>query len=273
MQRAGAVFVSGALLVALLCIVLISLMSNAVGAQQPTNEPAESSEASSCSTEADEVATFTTKDDSFGPFRITGESFEVLYEADTDRGTGDESFEVSVLQGGSPVVQSGELTEFPVTDGVLEVPDEGPGSFRLDVKADGVLDFAITVCEAGGSGGDGSGGSANADGADADADADDADADADDAKAADELQDLSCDELLVLFRAESSSGQQYGDASGFADSEVRAQIEVCLEEEIVEGTAADGDLPDTGGLSLIGLAVLGVVSAAAGLSVIRGGRR
>nr|MBA2619538.1 hypothetical protein [Rubrobacter sp.] len=93
------------------------------------------------------------------------------------------------------------------------------------------------------------------------------------AKAADELQDLSCDELLVLFRAESSSGQQYGDASGFADSEVRAQIEVCLEEEIVEGTAADGDLPDTGGLSLIGLAVLGVVSAAAGLSVIRGGRR
>lgn len=94
-----------------------------------------------------------------------------------------------------------------------------------------------------------------------------------DAKAADELQDLSCDELLVLFRAESSSGQQYGDASGFADSEVRAQIEVCLEEEIVEGTAADGDLPDTGGLSLIGLAVLGVVSAAAGLSVIRGGRR
>jgi hypothetical protein len=32
-------------------------------------------------------------------------------------------------------------------------------------------------------------------------------------------------------------------------------------------------LPNTGGLSLIGLAVLGVVSAAAGLSVIRGGRR
>ncbi len=32
-------------------------------------------------------------------------------------------------------------------------------------------------------------------------------------------------------------------------------------------------LPDTGGLSLFALAVLGVVSAAAGLSVIRGGRR
>jgi hypothetical protein len=76
----------------------------------------------------------------------------------------------------------------------------------------------------------------------------------------------------VLFRAEASA-QQYGDASGFADADVRAQIEVCLEEEIVEGTAADEDLPDTGGLSLIGLAVLGIVSAAACLSVIRGGRR
>lgn len=108
-----------------------------------------------------------------------------------------------------------------------------------------------------------------------DAAADDATEDGtteDDAKAADELQELRCDELLVLFRAEGSA-QQYGDASGFADSDVRAQIEVCLEEEIVEGTAADGDLPDTGGLSLIGLVVLGVVSAAAGLSVIRGGRR
>lgn len=95
----------------------------------------------------------------------------------------------------------------------------------------------------------------------------------DDAKTADELKDLSCDELLVLFRAEGSSAQgQYGDASGFADADVRAQVEVCLENEIVKGTAADGDLPDTGGLSLIGLAVLGVASAAAGLSVVRGRR-
>ncbi len=106
--------------------------------------------------------------------------------------------------------------------------------------------------------------------------ADDANAAADDentAKTADKLASLSCDELLVLFRAESSSGQQYEDATVFADSDVRAQVEVCLEEEIIKGTAADEDLPDTGGLSLLALAVLGVVSAAAGLSVIRGGRR
>jgi hypothetical protein len=92
------------------------------------------------------------------------------------------------------------------------------------------------------------------------------------ARNADELADLDCDELLVLFRAESGGGQQYGDAAAFADSDVRAQVEVCLEREIVEGTAIDEDLPDTGGLSLIGLAVLGFVSAAAGLSVVRGGR-
>ena len=103
----------------------------------------------------------------------------------------------------------------------------------------------------------------------------DANAAADDENTArtENLEDLSCEELLVLFRSESSSGQQYEDSAVFADSEVRAQVEVCLEEEIVEGTAADENLPDTGGLSLLALAVLGVVSAAAGLSVIRGGRR
>ncbi len=108
--------------------------------------------------------------------------------------------------------------------------------------------------------------------ADADADDDDTD-DGTSAKDAEDLQELSCDELLVLFRAESSSGQQYEDAAAFTDSAVRAQVEVCLEREIVEGTAADENLPDTGGLSLPVLAVLGVVSAAAGLSVIRGGQR
>lgn len=102
--------------------------------------------------------------------------------------------------------------------------------------------------------------------ADDDAAADD---DADDARAADDLKNLSCDELLVLFRGEGQG--QYGDASNLADSDVRARIEVCLKKEIVN--EPEGKLPKTGGLSLLGLAVLGVVSAAAGLSVIRGGRR
>ena len=87
----------------------------------------------------------------------------------------------------------------------------------------------------------------------------------------DDLATLNCDDLLVLFRG--GGGGQYGNVSDFADSEVRARVEVCLKKEIVQGTAADEDLPDTGGLSLLGLAVLGVVSAAAGLAVIRGGRR
>jgi len=242
-----------------LLVLALTLAAPVAAQEETTAQPASKAEASSCSTDADEVATFTTKDESFGPFRITAESFDVLYEAQEDRGSG--PFRVAVTENGDTVTETAKITTFPVDD-VLEVTDEGPGSFSLDVEANDV-DFAITVCEAGRTGGSGS---ANAGG-------DEGENGGDDAKAADELQDLSCDELLVLFRAESSSGQQYGDASGFADSEVRAQIEVCLEEEIVEGTAADGDLPDTGGLSLIGLAVLGVVSAAAGLSVIRGGRR
>lgn len=93
------------------------------------------------------------------------------------------------------------------------------------------------------------------------------------ARTADELRALSCEELLVLFRAEGGSTGQYGDAVALADADVRAQIEVCLEQEVVQGTAAGEDLPDTGGVSLLGLAVLGIVSAAAGLSVIHGGRR
>jgi hypothetical protein len=94
---------------------------------------------------------------------------------------------------------------------------------------------------------------------------------ADDARTAGELASLGCDELLVLFRSEGSSGQQYEDAAAFTDRDVRAQVEVCLKREIVN--APDDDLPDTGGVSLLALAVLGFVSAAAGLSVIRGGRR
>lgn len=87
----------------------------------------------------------------------------------------------------------------------------------------------------------------------------------------DDLENLSCDKLLVLFRG---GGQgQYGDADILTNRDARARIEVCLKKEIVQGTAADGNLPDTGGLSLIGVAALGAATAVAALSVIRGGRR
>lgn len=95
----------------------------------------------------------------------------------------------------------------------------------------------------------------------------------DTARTADDLQDLSCEQLLAQFRAGSGSAAQYGDAVALANADVQSRIEVCLEQEVVQGTAAGEDLPDTGGVSLLGLAVLGVVSAAAGLSMIRGGRR
>ena len=88
---------------------------------------------------------------------------------------------------------------------------------------------------------------------------------------ADDLQNLTCAELLVLFRGEGQYGDDGTAVVDLNDSDVRAQIEVCLEKEIVNNPG--GDLPDTGGVSLLALAVLGVVSAAAGLSVIRGSRR
>lgn len=82
--------------------------------------------------------------------------------------------------------------------------------------------------------------------------------------------ELDCDVLLRRFR---DDGAQYGDQSLFADGDVRDRIVVCLEQEVDQDTASDGDLPDTGGPSLIGLAVLGVVSALAGFSLVRGSRR
>ena len=114
---------------------------------------------------------------------------------------------------------------------------------------------------------DGEGGNDDNDGANAGND------NGDNARTADELRDLGCEELLVLFRAGSSGVGQYGNVAALADADVQARIEVCLRREVVQGTASDGDLPNTGGVSLVGLAVLGLVSAAAGLSVIRGGRR
>ncbi|QIN81787.1 hypothetical protein GBA63_03395 [Rubrobacter tropicus] len=85
------------------------------------------------------------------------------------------------------------------------------------------------------------------------------------------LEDLECDELLRRFREEETG--QYGDRSLFSDVEVRKKVEVCLEQEVIQDTAADGQLPDTGGLSLLSLAVLGAVSVVAGVSVVRGARR
>ena len=86
-----------------------------------------------------------------------------------------------------------------------------------------------------------------------------------------DLEDLECGELLRRFR--NAGTRQYGIGAQFADVDVQNQLIVCLEQEVVQNTAADEDLPDTGGVSLLALAALGLVSAAAGVSVIRGARR
>lgn len=91
------------------------------------------------------------------------------------------------------------------------------------------------------------------------------------AQNANSLEDLGCDELLRRFR--SADDRQYNNGALFTNVNVRNQIIVCLEEEVVGNTAADEQLPDTGGPSLLGLAALGVVSAVFGASVIRGARR
>lgn len=85
-------------------------------------------------------------------------------------------------------------------------------------------------------------------------------------KAVDNLLDLNCQELLQ--RSRDNIVGQYGNP--FTNAAVEARIEVCLEQEVIDDTDTGDDLPDTGGLPLVGLVVLGIASIAAGASVIRG---
>ena len=83
---------------------------------------------------------------------------------------------------------------------------------------------------------------------------------------------LSCEELLQRFRdddeREAGGNGQYSNGSALADTDVQDRIVFCLEREIVN--VPDDDLPDTGGLPLVGLALLGLASLIVGASVIRG---
>ena len=259
MRRTGEVSVSEAVLLTLLSIVLVSLLSGPARAQgtgtegipagtpvtgrdtENTNSPPDLIvfSADNCTVAADESAVSITVEDADGTSaRFVDGQKDVTITAPN----------------GQPQIQ-GPTDEF-IGDHAVSTSDPG---FETDGDYTVASSEGVTCARAGGE--------QPVD------DKKEADPVNDGTRAADDLQNLDCDELLVLFRSEGASGQQYGAASGFADSEVRAQVEVCLEREIVQGTAADEDLPDTGGLSLIGLAVLGVASAAAGLSVIRGGRR
>ena len=181
---------------------------------------------------------------------------------------------VTVESGNQQVEVSGSQNDIDTTADGEQVTITGPNGD--DIVADNIRNLGAgtgnVISSTGitcGRDDDGNDGSNNANPADDGA----GDGDGDDARTAEELQDLSCEALLAQFRAGSGSAAQYGDAVALADADVQARIEVCLEQEVVEGTAAGEDLPDTGGVSLLGLAVLGVVSAAAGLFVIRGDRR
>lgn len=90
-------------------------------------------------------------------------------------------------------------------------------------------------------------------------------------EAAENLLALDCDDLLERLRDREEG--QYADR-GFATSAVEARIDECREQEVIDETDTDENLPDTGGLPLLGIAVLGLASVVAGASVIRGaGRR
>ena len=257
MRRTGEISVSGAALLALLWIALVCLLSGPTWAQ---GAGAEGIPVRTTATGVDTGGT----DDPPDLVRIAANDCTVARGASVTLEDGDgttaefvddERGATITAPGGRPQIQAtnggfiGDSATFPSAD------------TSFDTDGDYMVASSEGVACAGTGGGQR---------VDDEKDADPAD---DSARVADEIADLGCDELLVLFRGESSSGGQYADAAFFADSEVRARVEVCLEKEIVEGTAADEDLPDTGGLSLLAVAVLGLVSAAAGLSVIREGRR
>jgi hypothetical protein len=105
-----------------------------------------------CPAGTDEVEViFSTDDNTSETFTIAEEDFQVRYAVEQAPETENGTFELSVLRRGDTVEQSGAVTG-TVTDGLLEVDDAGPGTFRLVVVDQDVV-FAITVCEGGGGGG------------------------------------------------------------------------------------------------------------------------
>lgn len=262
MGRTGAVSVPGAMLAASLCIALVFLLLGSAGAQETGDDPLDGLDATLQDTdndqnvdrisipvagcEIDDGATVRVRDADGTRITLIDER-NVDIEATQNRVT---------IQGANP---NGDI------EGSTQNPNDSNGDFGgPDATADGeVLNSSGITCRR----------DADSNNAEDDNNAESG-ANEDNARTADELRNLSCEELLVLFRAGGSSGQgQYGDAVALADADVQARIEVCLEQEIVQDTAAGKDLPNTGGVSLVGLAVLGIVSAAAGLSMIRAGRR
>ena len=257
MRRTGEISVSGAALLALLWIALVCLLSG------PTWAQGAGAEEIPVGTTATGVDTGGTNDPpdlvriAASDCTVARGASVILEDGDgtTAEFVDDERGATITAPGGRPQIRAmdggfirGSAT-FPSTD----------TSFDADGDYTVASSEGVTCAESGG-------------GQRVDDDEEVVSAD-DGARTADEIADLSCDELLVLFRGGSSSEAQYRDAAVFAESQVRAQVEVCLQREIVKGTAADENLPNTGGVPLLALAVFGLVSAAAGLSVIREGRR
>ncbi len=87
-------------------------------------------------------------------------------------------------------------------------------------------------------------------------------------RTANELIALDCEELLERLRDREEG--QYASRDVFTNSDVEERIEECREQEVIDDTDTGDDLPDTGGLPLLGIAVLGIASIVAGASVIRG---
>jgi len=206
--------------------------------------------APACPAGTDQVVTFSSDDTTFGTFTIAEENFQVRYAVEPEQATatGNESFEFSVLRGENPVVESDAVT-VPVTDGVLEVDGEGPGTFRLDVNFVDVV-FAITVCEGGAGGDDNGGGDLNCDDFDSQADAQAAfDADTTDPDGLDADNDgIACEEEA----GDGSDDGQNGDDDGDVDDP----------DDVVPGTEDDDPLPDTGGVPLLfGAAALAMAAA------------
>lgn len=189
--------------------------------------------------------------------------------------TADVDCEVS--EGATLTVSGADGTQVRLTDGGnVDITQRQNQIVVVGTAEDGNLDGVNASGEFGPSNGTETGTVVRSTGITCDRDVDDNDAgggngDGNTGNGGGDTDNLECDELLQQFR--SKGDDQYGDEDLFVDVDVRKQLIVCLEEEVVGNTAADEQLPDTGGLSLLGLAALGLVSAVVGASVIRGARR
>jgi len=268
----GIVLALAAMALSFLAVLAASVTAQDAAAQ---TQYAAAAASDGCATTSD-VRTFTgSQNRTTEPFKITGDKFRLVFE----QVSGGSELTVTAFEEGQSV-NDGFVVRG--SQGDQKVIPLGPGTFQLDIqeKKDNVRNYSITVqeCRAAAvantdttqaiTAAQTTAQAANITGAEATtsntaANAADAGNDVTDADA------FRCEFFLRVVRDDRGAlRHQYQN-----DELIVQRFEQCISADVLRDTIPKRLLPGTGGLPLLGLAALGLVSIVAGASVLGAGIR